>query len=87
MFMKFYFEGMKKLRILLINLVFFMTSSSLCGVRRFPSRISLMMSLKIIIIMRDLPVPSPEVFLLEYTALLHLVIELLIIDLGIVVSL
>jgi len=33
------------LRILLINLVFFMTSSSLCGVRRFPSRISLMMSL------------------------------------------
>jgi hypothetical protein len=37
--------------------------------------------------MRDLPVPSPEVFLLEYTALLHLVVELLIIDLGIVVSL
>lgn len=35
----------------------------------------------------DLPVPSPVVFLLENTALLHLVVELLIIDLGIVVSL
>jgi hypothetical protein len=37
--------------------------------------------------MIDLPVPSPVVFLLEDTALLHFVVELLIIDLGIVVSL
>ena len=88
MLMKFYFDGMKKLRILLMNLVFFMTSSSLCGVRRFPSRISLMMSLKIFqIIIRDLPVPSPVVFLLEDTALFHLEVELLIIDFGIVVGL
>jgi hypothetical protein len=37
--------------------------------------------------MRDLPVPSPIVFLLEDTALFHLEVELLIIDLGIVVGL
>lgn len=40
-FIKFYFEGIKKLSSLLINFVFFIESSSLCGVKRLPSSISL----------------------------------------------
>ena len=45
MLIKFCFEGIKKLRSLLMNFVFFIESSSLWGVKRFPSRISLMATL------------------------------------------
>lgn len=43
--MKAYFEGKKKFNILLINLVFFITSSNLAAVSKLPSKISLMMCL------------------------------------------
>ena len=72
---------MKKLRSLLMNLVFFIESSSLCGVKRLPSKISLMITLCATLIKISLPVPLFEVLLLKHVGLFDLQIEPLIIDL------
>lgn len=86
--MKFCFVGIKKFRIRFMNLVFFMTSSKREGVRRFPSRISLITGLKFVILKTlALPVPSLVFLLLKHTALLDLEVELLVIYLLIVVGL
>ena len=67
--MKFCFDGMKKLRRRFMNLVFFIVSSNLDGVKRFPSSISLITCLCDDVLyyyyLISLPVPLPEVLLLE----------------------
>lgn len=61
----------------MINLVFFMTSSSLLAVNRFPSNTSLIMYLhKMKKKWAKLPVPFLEVLLVQDIRQLNLVIEL-----------